>query len=65
MIHMIYVEQLGFVYLMCANNRVYHGLLVCLHITLHHYHHYVNVSKGTELLNDRRVNSVKYVSKDW
>ena len=39
--------------MMCANNRVHHGLMVvivCLHITLPHYHHYTDVSEGIELL---------------
>ena len=39
--------------MMCANNRVHYGLmvtLVCLHLTLTHYHHYAGVSEGIELL---------------
>ena len=38
---------------MCANNRVYDGpmgVFVCLHITLLHYHNYVDVSQSVELL---------------
>ena len=38
---------------MSANNRVHYGLmvvLICLHITLPHYHHYANVSEGIELI---------------
>ena len=38
---------------MYANNRVHYGLmvvLICFHITLPHYHHYVDLSEGIELL---------------
>ena len=45
--------------MMCANNRVHYGLLVCyLHITLHHYHHYVDISEGIELANTCQAYSV-------
>ena len=40
-------------FMMCAHNRVYYGLmvvLVYLHITLPHYHHYADVLEGVELL---------------
>ena len=39
--------------MVCANNRVHYdpvAVLVCLHITLHHYHHYAVLSEGIELL---------------
>ena len=38
---------------MCANNRVHYGLMVVygyFHIALPHYHHYVDLSEGMELL---------------
>ena len=37
--------------MMCANNQVHYGLmvkLICLYITLPHYHHYAEVSEGIE-----------------
>ena len=61
--HMLLVSyilgKLGFVYFvtvqftMYANNQVPYGLmviLVCLHLTLPHYHHYADVSEGIEIL---------------
>ena len=39
--------------MMCANNQVHYGLvivLICLNITLIHYHHYADVSQGFEIL---------------
>ena len=39
--------------MMCANNRIYHDLIVgfvCLHFTLLHRHHYADLSESIELL---------------
>ena len=39
--------------MMCTNSRVHYdsmAVFVCLHITLPHYHHYVDLSSGIELL---------------
>ena len=56
----IYPRETGFcVFLflcslmMCANNRVHYDptvVVVCLHITLPHCHHYADLSEGIELL---------------
>ena len=54
----IYQGQLGFRLslcrlMMCANNRLYYGLmvvLVCLHSTLLHYHHCADVFESIEVL---------------
>ena len=63
----IYIPgQLGFVLLlcslmMCTNNRVHYGLmvvLVCLHITLLHYHNHADVSGSIEIYNACQVHSV-------
>ena len=38
--------------MMCTNNQVHYGLMVVLihlHITLPHYHHYADISEGIEL----------------
>ena len=40
-------------FMMCGNNRVHYDpivVFVCFHITVPHYHHYADVSEGTELL---------------
>ena len=61
---------------MCANDRVYYGsmvVLVCLHITLPHYHHYTDVSESIGLVKyltdtfcivcvSEKVNSLNYMS---
>ena len=52
--------------MMCTINRVNYSqmvVLVCLHITLPHYHHYAYVSWGIKLQNACQVHSVKCVSK--
>ena len=39
--------------MMCTNNQINYGamvILVCLHITLPHYHRYADASESTDLL---------------
>ena len=69
--YMIYPGKAGFCFffslcsvMICANNQIHYGLMVifiCLHITLPHYHHYADVSEGTE--NVCYVHSVECLSK--
>ena len=50
----IYPEEAGFCFfMMCTNYQVHYGqmvVFVCLHITLHHYHHYRDALEWIKLL---------------
>ena len=56
--------------IMCANNRVHYGLiaLICLHITLPHYHNHADISEVGMLIRYillnvcLRFSSLKYLS---